>query len=240
MTVRIMTAPAVTAMLWLAAIGAAQAVMFEGTARGRWVNPDASFGFTIDNNDIGGNATVEWGTPLSGSFSNRFVFDGIGSDGGSWSTPAETPFKVGDFSYRNGTVGGASHDLEGIELAIDLLLSSPLSLPEIFTFDFDVTSTPNTTGDPVLDGDIVTVSAAGAPTVFTHAGTDFTLDLLGFSSDGGATIRTDFSSPEGATADAELFARMTSEITAVPEPGSLGLALLAAAGAGLAHRRRRA
>lgn len=202
----------------------AQAILFEGTATGSWTNvvsTDAGDVFSVNNNDAGGIATFNWGTPAT-SFDNQFSFDGSGSDGSSgWSTLNETAFLIGDFSYRNGSTY-KSTGIDGVDLSIDLAITSPLGLLDTFAFDFSITNTSNTTGNPVLDGDIVTVTSSLSPTLFNYLGSDYTLELLGFSTDGGASITTDFSSPEGAIAAAGVYGRITQN-AAVPEPSILAM-----------------
>ena len=203
--------------------GVAQAILFEGTATGSWTNvvsTDAGDVYSVNNNDAGGIATFNWGTPATTNFDNQFTFDGIGSDGGSgWSALDETAFLIGDFDYRNGSTYN-SVGIDGVDLSIDLAITSPLALIDTFAFDFSITNTPNNTGNPVTDGDIVTVSSAFSPTVFNYLGTNYTLELLGFSTDGGSTIATDFSSPEGAQTAAGVYGRITQN---VPEPSILAL-----------------
>ncbi|NJN61155.1 MAG: hypothetical protein HC795_06155 [Coleofasciculaceae cyanobacterium RL_1_1] len=78
-----------------------------------------------------------------------------------------------------------------------------------FEFLFDIFNSPNTTGDSVLDGDRLRLNSGGvAPVSFELGGQDYTIQLIGFSSDGGESIRTGFNSPEESTANAELFAKV--------------------------------
>lgn len=217
---------------------------FSGTAVGSWTNvvsADPFDVFTVANDDLGGLATFTWGvggaSPLT-PFTNQFAFDGAGSDGGSWTSLSEDPFRIGSFSYRNGSTLN-SIGIQGVDLNILLTVTDPLQSANTYSFDFSITNTPNTTRDPVLDGDIVTVAGAFSPTTFSFGGTTYTLQLLGFSNDAGGTIRTDFSSPEGSTAGADVYARITSRISPVPEPGTLPLCGIGLGGVALFAGRRR-
>lgn len=225
-------------------VGTAQAVTFEGTAVGSWVNVDGTGTSVVSvaNNDAGANATIDWGTPAFGSFTSRFTFDGVGSDGGAgFSVNNEDPFLIGNFSYRNGTINSGT-GINGVDLSILLTLTSPIGVVDNYGFDFDITNTPNTTGNAVLDGDIVTVNNPLASTVFIYNDVEYTLQILGFSNDGGNTITTDFSSPEEACARAGLYAKITSDfqqLPPVPEPATISLLGLGLAGIVATRLRKR-
>lgn len=230
--------------LFLFSCVSAGAVTFTGTAVGSWSNVVSTAGddfYGIQNNDGGEVATFNWGTPATTSFNNRFQFDGVGSDGAadpSWSTDSESAFKIGSFSYRNGSTYNST-GINGVDLDILLQITSPLGLADDYSFGFSIVNTPNNTGNPVLDGDLVAVLNSGiSPTTFTYDGTLYTLQLLGFSSDGGTTIRNDFSSPEGSTANADVYARITTDVAPVPEPGTIMLLGAGLIGLGIYGRRR--
>ena len=223
-------AAVVCGLVGTGATAAMAAPVFSGNAVGSWGNLQGSLGSSGDvtNGDNGATADLEWGNPVAGSTTNRWRFDGVGSDGGAgWSSAAGTPFKVGDFSYRNGAVSG--HSFTGADLFVDLNITSPDSITNTFTFGFDVTNTPNTTGDPVLDGDIVTINSAFSDVNFSYDGQIYTLALLGFSEDAGQTITTGFNSPENTDAAAGLYGSITAP-PPVPLPAAAWFMLTAIGG----------
>jgi hypothetical protein len=230
----------ITASIVLAAAQSAFGILVDGTATGAFVNPVGA-GTVIANGDTNGTATINWGTPLTGNpdaFNGQFTFDGVGSDGDApWSIASESAFKIGAFTYRNGQINAETPPFTGIDLTIFLALSRPLVLTQPFTFHLEVTEVPNDHADPADDADIVAVTNP-SPTVFTFDGQDYTLEILGFSQNGGSTITTTFNSLENSTATADMYARITANVPAVPEPTTalFGVAMLGAMAWG---RRRR-
>jgi hypothetical protein len=83
--------------------------------------------------------------------------------------------------------------VDGVDLNVMVSLSSPINTDYNFSsFAFSITNTPNNTGNPVVDGDIVTLGNNTTGNTFTYAGTEYTLDILGFSQDSGNTFAYDF------------------------------------------------
>lgn len=214
------------------------ALPFSGSILGKWCDVDQT-GYNVcavANDDLSGTADFNWGIPATTKFDNEFSFDGY-----SFTDVEEnTPFALGNFSYRNGSTYFSS-GINGVDLSLFLTFTDPVSFNNAFDFNFQITNTPNTTGDAVQDGDIVTAMNTYTPTTFTYSGIDYTLNLLGFSSDEGTTIRTDFSSAEGAVQEAQLIAQITSDIQNVPEPGIISLltlGLLTLGGTALTRRKK--
>jgi len=236
---------AATAFTIISIASSASAVTFTGTTVGNWTNPQASEGFALYNFDQG-NATYSesyavWGyyegcgtcTP----YSNFWAFDGIGSDGDpAWATVEDSVFHFGDLSYRNGSVYG--HDFTGSGLSIDLSISAPVAVVKTFDFDLEVENVPNDTGNAATDGDIARITGAVADQYFTFGGTDYTLELMGFSRDGGLTLASEFQVAEASTDTVGLYGRIT-EVTPVPVPASMSLALLGMVPFAYGARRRR-
>jgi hypothetical protein len=206
----------------------ANATFFSGSVTGQWLNPIAGENDVayIRGNDAGNTTRFIWGEPASNSFTNKFKFDGVGSDGDSeWEVEEEVEFLLGDFTYRNGSTY-KSGGVKGVDLDVMISLTSPEEMDYNFSsFGFTINNTPNTSGNPVTDGDIVTLANNTTGNSFTYGGIEYTLDIMGFSQDSGQTFTYDFSSPEGATAKAGLYGKIsqTGGGAQVPEPATIFL-----------------
>ena len=206
------------AFLSLASPSTAQ--VFSGNSSGIFEEPiPASATFT----GVGTNQFT-FGIPSSSvDRSNQLTFTGT-----DFSTETDTPFEVGTLTYFNGITLLAGVDVELIPFTVTLDFISPENFAESFTFTFDVEITPNNTGDPVLDADILTPPSFFPPQTFTFEGEELTLALLGFEQDG--SIVENFVLPENAATTANLIAQINESPPKVPEPTAM-LGLLLGVGA---------
>lgn len=93
--------------------------------------------------------------------------------------------------------------------ADDFLSYYPIGQTQRFRFNFNIFNTPNTTGNAVIDGDRLRFSTLGLSRQrFTIGETSYTLELIGFSENGGQTYVGEFNSPEESVALANLYGRI--------------------------------
>jgi Ca2+-binding RTX toxin-like protein len=185
-------------------------VFFEGSTSG-------TFG-------SGGNKKT-LGTPASGDSESYVRFDGRESDGNEFSddqefsrakgisTASDIPFSLGNLTYRNGITVGGSEPKGDFPLDVTLSLTNPVPSAQTFNFSFNLTTTVNTTGDPVKDGDILRFSDSGiSQEIIKFPGSTgvsgYRLELVGFSADGGKTTLGRFNTPEQRLSDALLIGRI--------------------------------
>lgn len=217
---------AVTTCLLLSNSLSTQAMTFGGSSSGEFGLP-LTPGFGVDvflsSAGTGTNNQLNWGQPDQGSVSNFVRFDG-----GTFVAGTDSPFKVGDLTYRNGaTFGGFDGDFP---LTVTLNFTTPAGVNQSFSYLFNILNTPNTSGDPIADGDRLQFSTTGLSlSTFNVDGVDYTLQLLGFSTDLGTTIISEFNSLENTTATAGLYGQITAAPIPTPAllPGLIGLGVAA-------------
>lgn len=176
-------------------------------------NTDAVVKLSGENG--GTDNRFEWGIAAEDSFTNVVQFDG--SDFGA--KIGET-FKLGQLFYQNGTTNRNFNGDFGFSLSLDI--DGTDNDPESFDFFFNILNTPNTTGDAVEDGDRLQFSTGGlSAQTFSFDGKTYTIELTGFSTDGGETTRGGFDSPEESFAIASLYGKIVeipAEAIAAFEP----------------------
>jgi hypothetical protein len=198
------------------------------------------------------NAT--WGEPNSGNNPNP-VFRGVGTSTFIWGqededfgTPPnrlsfmESPFetltnelfKIGDLEYFNGSVLYSIDEVvsdttvKSVPLNLSLSLTNPLELNEVFGFNFELENTLNI-GTPEENADSVIIVNNMSNRSFTFDGEKYTLELVGFSQDGGETNVNEFRVLEAESTTAALYGKISrvSPTQTVPEPITIaGLSLL--------------
>jgi hypothetical protein len=193
---------------------------------GVWVNPTGGMNLTGI-----GTSTVTWGdgvAPESG-----YVF-APGSD--IIGVPLSTAFVLGEFTHNNAPIP-AGTAITAIDLSFGFDTNGlPATVSATFNFLHD--ETPNSPGPPASD-DIVTITTPPVNAMITVAGTQvYFFNLLGFSTDGGSTFSSMYSSPEGGNNSTFLYGIITERPQGVPEPGTLLLLCVGIGGLALALRRK--
>ncbi len=199
-----------------------------------------------------GNSSGTWGIPTSGGINTTPVFSGVGTNsftwgealpddpkfgtpankltftGNSFSTNTDSAFDVGNLTYFNGSVPEGTN-VDSVPLNLNLSLTNPQNLSQAFKFDFNLQNTPNDPANtPEQNADAVIVQNRFGDHHFTLDGNQYTLELTGFSQDGGKTPVSEFRVLEGQTTTAGLYARITRVPTEkIPESGTIvGLSTL--------------
>ncbi len=232
----------VAATLLLALVGQAGAdTVFSGDTFAWFGTPSGSPVYTVDNGSypVDMSSTLLSGAPAvaEGGSQNEYTMTGELA----FSALENKPFAVADLFYHNGrTVVGTC--VTSVPVNVDVYFTNPAGVDRTFTFDFEFLLTVNT-DDPVASADKLTPVDVFSTTTFPHDGEQYTLELLGFSNDGGITLEKEFILFEETDTTSTLYGRIVppgrptpggEEV--VPEPTGLGL--LAAALLGIRRKRR--
>ena len=206
---------------------------------GGWNNSVPGPGINITNQ--GGSLVdiIRWGSAVDGS-SNQSGYDFDPVDG-SFNPVLGSAFLLGTFTHHNVEVFAPS--LESGDYSFSFSTNGvPGSLSDTFSFIHDETTNampcpagpPGTGASVSVCDDFVSISQIGINSLITVGGDMYFFNLLGFSTNGGATIKNVFQSPEGGNNSAGLYAM----VTPVPVPEPSVFLLLLAGGAAVAIRRR--
>ncbi|MDY6901822.1 MAG: choice-of-anchor K domain-containing protein [Cyanobacteriota bacterium] len=189
-----------------------------------------------------GNVSGSWGKPTPGEVNDYPIYTGVDKDVFSWGDPtlfknasanqlvfegdsfsayAGSLFKIGDLTYRNGTVLlGTSVD--SVPLKLNFSFNELTEVEQAFEYQFDLKNTPNLFDDPELNADYLVVSEKDTKHTFMHDGNAYTLSLTGFSQDNGKTQVNEFRVLEGEKTKAAIFGKIDKVAFSkkeVPEPG---------------------
>ena len=186
--------------------------------------------------EVFGQATNTWGTPNKGSFPNP-VFNGVGTDTFNWAESVDPtlptnglsisslpfdvsfnkPFEVGMLSYFNGSIW-MDTAVESVPLQIQLDLDSPTDQTKNFKFDLKLETVADCSPDPEDWKDFVYFPDVLPNETFDYGGKKYTLEVLGFSKDGGKTLENRFRVQEQESDTAGLYAKITEVKKQLP-PG---------------------
>lgn len=237
----VLTAGTIRAAFALCVVGVAPAITradtFTGVSHAHFQTPTPVGSiFTISSVGAGeSNNKIVSGTSGGGFTPNELQMDSLAFTGVS----DNSPFAVSSLRYYNGSTTGAATDFP---IGITLTFTTP-AIDQSFDFSFHLDATPNSAtplSNPAND-DFLTVPVAFAANAFTYNGAEYTLKLLGFSVDNGATIVSQFRLPEEKSVSSTLYAVLTAPEAAaeVPLPGVAVGGIVLLGGMGIRRRFQR-
>ena len=215
-----------------------------------WENVVGVGPVTVDNSNTTA-PSMRWGDPATGSGQSGYDFALVGAPITVDVPPNSGAFSLGTFAHVNQPIFAGTGVLATATLALDAAIEIAGMPQGVFSFNFDFMheETPNG-ADPCADGgangvgvndngcaDIVTVTTSSLSENFIVDGLVYTINVLGFSTDGGATISSIFRTRESAINLADIYASVS--VAEIPVPGALPLLLSGLAGFAAMRRRRK-
>ena len=172
---------------------------------------------------------VRWGQPVYWPQQSGYDFLAV-------TTPFDavvdgSAFALGTFTHNNYPVYAPS--LTSIDLDVALSVYGFDSFTPRFHFTHDETTNNASPDTNPANNDLVTLTNPTLNAQFSDGTNVYYFNLIGFSTDGGVTVKSFFSTVETQSNIATLYARMTSSPITAPEPGTmllLGLGLMGLAG----------
>jgi len=183
-------------------------------------------------NTLDGEGTnkIMWGLPINEGDHSAFLFDNTSASAGQ----VNSPFSLGQFTYFNKLVTGETPESAELHLDAAFDIGGTSVSANNLDVQFRLHQIPGQCGRPNCSRDLVKLKNTEGIATFVVDGAAYTLNILGFMTDDG--LKTVLHSFDDSESRVELVGEFT--VTAIPEPGTLGLALFGFAVLLVCRRRR--
>lgn len=218
---------------------ASQAAVIKLTAvNAVWQNvtPVSVTNTNIQYQTVGNSVQVRWGA-ASQPISSRSGYGFAAAALPVADLSLGNPFLLGNFTHFNLPIT-AGTSITGAELRVSFQITvDGIAINDMVLASFIHTETPNScTPLPTCANDLVSLQTTSSTTQFVHNNVEYTLDVLGFSTNNGGNIVEDFSTVENRNNTASLYAKLVGQPLNVPEPETMGLLGMALVALSLAKR----
>ncbi|MEC5397071.1 THxN family PEP-CTERM protein [Uliginosibacterium sp. H1] len=234
-------------LISVAPLTASAAAVSLGAFTGTWINATPA---AVASN---AGASLNWGLPADGSTQSGYDFLAAAGVNNFEIPPSPDPFLIGNFVHRNIAVFGESLSSAQLQLTTSIYVDGVSIGERSFLFGFSHLESLNVNGTCADGGqsgagvnangcaDNVQISSLNASDTFVIDGDEWTLDLLGFSRNGGADIDLSYWTMENQSNTAGLYATVSRSgpVRQVPAPDGLSLLGISLLGMTLIHKRRR-
>lgn len=199
-------------------------ILFDGFSLGQFSDPLGPPGMVASFSNA--NQTFSWGTPTpAGASQSSLTFTPTSFQGVS----VGQFFSVGSLLFNNGqAVSGTQAG--SVDLITDLTFTNQTGINQHYDLTLGIISTPNT-ANPVTSADTVSLASGFPPAHFTIDDIEYTLEVGFGTPAGGFTNVTSFSAFEDASTQAPL----VGQLSAVPEPSVITLAVAGLALVGISQ-----
>lgn len=198
-------------LLAIGAVGGLNAAINLSTATGTWSNATGN----PVNYTGNGTSTIHWGNPVSGGNKSGYNYTGLAPQN---NIGVDTAFAIGTFTHYNYPITG--NTLTGVDLNVhEGLTVDGTAVSFSGTYKFNHNETPNVGGNNCCNDIVTFLNNMSTLSTFKVNGQDYTIALIGFKTTANGPLLSQFSTIEGKTNTATLYAKVTKHV-GVPEPST--------------------
>jgi hypothetical protein len=162
-----------------------------------------------------GTNEIKWNMPVDDGDHSGFRFENTSSV----STPANTSFSLGEFTYFNYPAMGENMESADLTFSATIIIDATLVTMNAMSVPFSLHPVSGNCENPNCTRDQIKLKGSPSIGTFNVGGMEYSLDIMGFLIDG--KVKNVFHVFDNDQSTASLIAEFRA--TAIPEPGTFGL-----------------